>query len=116
MSEEYPVWDDVCKQIKKAESNAYARMNFETGQKIMKLLADSVNGGNTKELSIGMLEQLFREHRYLQANVIDAMVNVLVQAGRLHRENRARWADARNDYALENAAKVAEAVKERWPW
>lgn len=67
------------------------------------LLGNAVNGASSREIAKTMLEQLTREHRYLQNALIFALLEMLQQYGELDEK---RFVDDRNRHAHSRCASI----------
>ena len=88
-------------------------MRYEETRKVVgdstKALCKALNGGSRKDAVAGLLEVLTREHRYLQSEVIWALLEAL---GSMATERT----DARNEAAIRACGDLRKAVGDRIYW
>jgi len=90
----------------------HVRRDFEAGQEAAKALGKALNGGHRATIALGFLKGLTREHRYLQSEVIWALLQTLAELGGDDLNGRT---DARNEHAIKACVDLREALKDRLP-
>jgi hypothetical protein len=76
------------------------------GRQVIKMLADEINSANPTLMAEGMLQEMLVTHRYLQAEIITTLYNLLVRYGDLEEKHQ----DGRNAGAVRVAKKMSEAL------
>lgn len=96
---------------------SHDRHIFEDAKSHIKALADIINGsGNDRIICAAIVDEMFHTHRHLQGNLIVTILNALGDYGLMYKEDPMRWADARNEFAMQLLQKFRERFKDELFW
>ena len=90
----------------------HVRRDFEAGRDAAKALSKALNGGSRDSITLGFLDGMAREHRYLQDQTVWTLLVALAELAGPDLKDRT---DARNECAIKACGLVREALKENLP-
>lgn len=89
--------------------NEYALKDYQAGAEAADTMSRHLNGGSTNTYVLGFVAQFQREHRYLQGEMITALLNIVGSMAN-------QGTDPRNEIQVEWCAKVRTLLVQACNW
>ena len=101
---------------RKCERASEDHGTFREVEKMISRLGDIVNQGGEDIIRAALVNGTPKVHRYLQDKLVIVLLQSLGDLGLLHKENPARFSDARNEFSMKLLEKLRERFKDELFW